>query len=442
MKRFFSLTGTALLILVLAAGMAGATGEAEGGAAEGPTVIKWFGTRGVPGPDAPIPPMLEELVSQKVGFDVQFEIYGAVDNHMEIIQLNLAANDLPDLFHVFSVNTDFLRQASAKFELAEMEEHMPESTKWLRGLMGQLGLDEEATWAKYQDATDGRMWGTPRIWDTGWIPSGQMWRKDILDDLGYEVPTTIAETEEVFAAYKAAFPDKYAMGASGKSPTWQAFDQVFNAYGIVAGGQGVRDGMIKQYFTFPEYKEALVTLRDWYAKGYIDPEFITHTNGDKFQVFSQGNYLTTEWAGRGNWTADENARNIGPLFHNVPGAVVVPATHIARDAGQQADPAGLEPVPDPAHRVRQAPGRQPRAHPQDHAGGRRHLPGPGGQAAVRFRDRGRALHDSGRRAGAAVGAGGQRPERRRPDRAVRVRLLLAGHVQHVRLGFQRPPSPH
>ena len=332
MKRFFSLTGTALLILVLAAGTAGATGEAEGGAAEGTTVIKWFGTRGVPGPDAPIPPMLEELVSQKVGFDVQFEIYGAVDNHMEIIQLNLAANELPDLFHVFNINTDFLTQAAAKFELAEMEEHMPESTKWLRGLMGQLGLDEEETWAKYQDSSDGRMWGTPRIWDTGWIPSGQMWRKDILDDLGYEVPTTIAETEEVFAAYKAAFPDKYAMGASGKSPTWQAFDQVFNAYGIVAGGQGVRDGMIKQYFTFPEYKEALVTLRDWYAKGYIDPEFITHTNIDKFQVFSQGNYLTSEWMGRGNWTADENARFIGPLFHNVPGAVVVPATHIARDA--------------------------------------------------------------------------------------------------------------
>ena len=122
------------------------------------------------------------------------------------------------------------------------------------------------------------------------------------------------------------------MGASGKSPWWQAFDQVFNAYGIVAGGQGVRDGMIKQHFTFPEFKEALATLRDWYAKGYIDPEFITHTNIAKFQVFSQGNYLTTEWMGRANWTADENARNIGPLFHNVPGAVVVPATHIARDA--------------------------------------------------------------------------------------------------------------
>lgn len=333
MKRFFSLTGTALLFLVLASGLAGAAAEAEeGSAADDPTVIRWFGTRGVPGPDAPIPPMLEELVSQKVGFDVRFDIYGAIDNHMEIIQLNLAANDLPDLFHAFEINEDFLRQASAKFELAEMEEHMPESTKWLRGLMNQLGLDEAATWATYQDASDGRMWGTPRIWDLGWVPSGQMWRKDILDDLGYEIPATIAETAEVFAAYKAAFPSKYPMGASGKSPWWQAFDQVFNAYGITAGGQGVRDGMIKQHFTFPEFKEALATLSDWYAKGYIDPEFITHTNVDKFRVFAQGDYLTSEWMGRGNWTGDENARFIGELFHNVPGAVAVPATHIARDA--------------------------------------------------------------------------------------------------------------
>ena len=135
----------------------------------------------------------------------------------------------------------------------------------------------------------------------------------------------------------------------------------------MAGGQGVRDGMIKQYFTFPEYKEALATLRDWFAKGYIDPEFITHTNADKFQGFVQGNYLTTEWLGRGNWTADENARNIGPP--------VPQRAWRGRGAGhphrqrrrQQADPAGLEPVPDSAHRVRQASGRQPRAHSQDHA---------------------------------------------------------------------------
>ena len=125
----------------------------------------------------------------------------------------------------------------------------------------------------------------------------------------------------------------------------------------MAGGQGVRDGMIQQYFTFPEYKEALVTLRDWYAKGYIDPEFITHTNIDKFQVFSQGNYLTSEWMGRGNWTADENARNIEPA---VPQRAWRGrgAGHAHRQGrGEQADPAGVEPVPDPAHRVRQAPGR-------------------------------------------------------------------------------------
>ena len=74
MKRFFSLTGTAMLMLVLASGVAGAAAEAEGGAADDTTVIRWFGTRGVPGPNAPITPMLEALVSQKVGFDVEFDI--------------------------------------------------------------------------------------------------------------------------------------------------------------------------------------------------------------------------------------------------------------------------------------------------------------------------------------------------------------------------------
>lgn len=116
--------------------------------------------------------------------------------------------------------------AAAKFELPEMFVHMPELTKYLRELMNQLKLSETATWSMYIDSADGMVWGVPRTWDYGWVPSGQMGRKDILDELGYDIPTTIAEAEEAFAAYKAMYPNKYAMGGSGKQPDWQCFDLV------------------------------------------------------------------------------------------------------------------------------------------------------------------------------------------------------------------------
>ena len=320
----------ALIVLVLTAGFGFAAGgdEATTGG-DDVTVIKWFGTRGTPGPKAPIPGMLEELIGQKVGFPIEFELYGAVDNHQQKLQLMLAANELPDLFHYFSIDEEFLSQAAAKFEVSEMLENMPQMSKFLIGLMDDLGLDQDATWARYQD-TDGMMWGTPRIWDLGWIPSGQMWRKDILDDLGYAIPTTIAETEEVFAAYKAAYPKLYAMGGSG-TLDWQCFDQVWNAFGITGGGHGIRNGKVQQHFVWPEFRQALVVLARWYQKGFIDPEYITHKNLDKFRIFAEGKYLTTEWLNRDNWDLTENSPHIGTLITNVPGAVAVPATHIAAD---------------------------------------------------------------------------------------------------------------
>lgn len=324
----------ALVLLLVLASPVFAGGEQEGAAAEDVTVIKWFGQRGVPSPDAEIVGLLESEISQRLGYEVRFELYGAVQDHQELLQLNLAAQELPDVFLYFGVDTDFTRQAVARFDIQEMFDNMPRMTSFLLELMADLGLDEEETWAKYQDE-DGLMFGTPRIWDLGWIPSGQMWRQDILDELGYEIPSTIAEAEEVFAAYKEAYPDRYVLGASGRAPTWQAFDIVFNAFGIVNGAHGIQDGTVRQHFAYPEWRDALEVIARWYEAGYIDPEFVNHDNNEKFRRFAQGQYLVVEWINRNNWDFSRDAPNIGTLVDNVPGAVAVPARHLAAAEGQK-----------------------------------------------------------------------------------------------------------
>jgi putative aldouronate transport system substrate-binding protein len=324
-----------LVVLVLAAAPVFAAGTQQAAAADDVTTIRWFGTRGVPSQNAPITGMLERMLSDKLGYEVRFELSGTPDDDFQpVLNLALAAQDLPDVFLVFAIENDFTRQAVAKFELEEMLTHMPRMSSMLVELMSDLNLDEDQTWAIYQD-DQGRMWGTPRIWDMGWVPSGHVWRKDILDELGFDVPRTIAETEEVFAAYKARYPDRYALAASGRSPAWQAFDFVFSAFRVPNGGHSIRDGVVRQHFAFPEYRQALEVLARWYSLGYIDPEFITMDNQEKMRAFAQGRHLVVDWIGYANWHLESTAPNIGPIFDNVPGAQPVMARHIAADESTQ-----------------------------------------------------------------------------------------------------------
>ena len=249
MKRVLLKGVITLALLVVVSAAVSAAGGAESAATQAPVVIKWHGSRGFPGDDAIIPDMLAELVSKKVGFPVEWELTGTAEsNHTPQLEMMLAANDLPDVCLYMSLNEEFISQAGAPFELQEMFDNMPQLTKGLRGLMNQLDLDEDATWGIYQ-WDDGTMKGVPRIWDLGWVPSGQMWRKDILDELGYDIPTTLAEAEQVFEAYKTVYPDEYAFTASGKSPNWQAFDLVFGAFGICVPYQTIRDGKVVQRST-------------------------------------------------------------------------------------------------------------------------------------------------------------------------------------------------
>ena len=184
----------ALVVLLFAVSPAFAGGTQQRAAADDVTVIRWFGTRGVPNEGAPIPGMLEDMLSDKLGYQVRFELSGTPDDDFQpVLNLALAAQDLPDVMLIFAVENDFTRQAVAKFELDEMLTHMPRLSSMLVELMQDLNLDEDATWARYQD-DEGLMWGTPRIWDMGWVPSGQVWRQDILDELGFGIPATIAET--------------------------------------------------------------------------------------------------------------------------------------------------------------------------------------------------------------------------------------------------------
>ncbi|MBD2844034.1 extracellular solute-binding protein [Paenibacillus sp. IB182496] len=137
-----------------------------------------------------------------------------------------------------------------------------------------------------------------------------MYRKDWLDKLKLEVPTTIDEYYAVADAVSNGDPDgngkkdTYAFGASGELGRY--FDHVFGAFGVLPDYWMERDGRIVNGTVQPEAKEALLFLNKMYENGLIDPEFITddgNRNKNKFKAGvygAQANFI---------WVFDSNNLN-------------------------------------------------------------------------------------------------------------------------------------
>jgi putative aldouronate transport system substrate-binding protein len=86
------------------------------------------------------------------------------------------------------------------------------------------------------------------------------------------------------------------------SSTYNTFTEIFGAYGVMPYNWVLRDDEITWGGIQPEAREALETLRRWYAAGYIHPDFITDRwYKEGFAKFYSGkvgyhNYITSSEA--------------------------------------------------------------------------------------------------------------------------------------------------
>lgn len=132
---------------------------------------------------------------------------------------------------------------------------------------------------------DGEMYGFPRMAATGAAAIGAAIRSDWLNNLGLAVPTTVEELTNVFDKFTNGDPDgngindTYAITAGGnsESPLQRLyFPSIFGIYGVNPFYWTENaEGNLEFGFVSEGGKKAVSLLADWYAKGYIDPEFVT-----------------------------------------------------------------------------------------------------------------------------------------------------------------------
>lgn len=155
--------------------------------------------------------------------------------------------------------------------------------------------------------------------DNGLVFRGPIIRKDWLDDLNLEVPTTIDEWYTVLKAFKQE------KGAT--APLTALYNNEVNLQDAFIGAYGTANrhyindiGKVQYGPTDPQFKDALALLRKWYEEGLFDKDFSLNTETKaldaKMLSGESGATVHLVSGGLGRWM--ETGKKSNESYHLVP----------------------------------------------------------------------------------------------------------------------------
>jgi putative aldouronate transport system substrate-binding protein len=233
-----------------------------------PIEIKWM----VPSADLTPNSRTVQVLQEK--FNVKLNYYSIPQaDYVQKQQILLTSGDVPDVMFIYDPNQLFKYASQgliAEMPVKTIEQFAPKT----KGV-----LDSFAKQGWFYSNLNGKNYGLPTTYYTGQFNAKQGWRMDLLKKAGVDkVPETIDEMTAAFAKLKQI--GVYGMSTNGNSYYFQ-FWSIFGAYGVMPTQWMLKDGKVVNGAIVPEAKESLTLLANWYAKGYIDPEFVTGKDLDK-----------------------------------------------------------------------------------------------------------------------------------------------------------------
>ena len=249
-------------------------------------------------------------IKDKFNINIEYDwVAGDSSTDQQKLDLAFASDDLPDLISCTANQLTRYVEAGKIQPMDELiEKYASPLVKWA------LENAKETTGGKlFQPFTiNGTVYAFPQINDSLSYKTAQFIRQDYLDAMGKQMPATLAELEDVFAAYQELNPNGYALGMDKTLDAMQVAMAPYKAYRKMWVEK--EDGTIAYGSIQPEMKQALAKLREWYDKGYIDPEFIVKAGSDVDAQLASGDlllYYGAWWTIGGSlvtmWNANEQA---------------------------------------------------------------------------------------------------------------------------------------
>ena len=248
--------------------------------------------------DTPLGKELEKRTGVKLEF-----LHPAVGQDKEVFNLLIASGDLPDLveFDILNSYPGGPENAIGQGNIIKLNDTIDKYAPNLKKL-----LSENPIWDKTVKTDSGSYYQFPFIRgdDVLRVYFGPIIRKDWLDELGMQVPTTIDEWYTVLKAFKEKKNAEAPLAFQG-SP-FHTFNNEINGNAVFAGAFGVRGGFYNESGEIkfgpiqPGYKEYLKTLRKWYSEGLLDKNFAS-VDGKALDASMTGGKAGASAKSSGSW---------------------------------------------------------------------------------------------------------------------------------------------
>ena len=215
---------------------------------------------------------------------------GDGESNSQRLDLAFASDDLPD---VISPSIAQLAKyvAAGKIQPLDdlIEQYASPLVKW-----AIKDVEEQTAGAFFAPVTiGGHIYALPQMSDTLAWWTNNFIRTDILQEMGCEMPTTLAELEAIFDKYIEMYPGQYPVVLSkdlqDSGNTFQTVLTACNAY--MDMWMEDENGELVYTSIQPEMRTALERMATWYEKGYIDPEFVVVDGNKESEIVSGGDWL-------------------------------------------------------------------------------------------------------------------------------------------------------
>lgn len=208
---------------------------------------------------------IAQEIEKRTGIKVKY-LHPAAGMDKEALNLMVSSNDLPDIIYThwgqYPGGPAKAISEEVIVPLNEYKEYAPAFFKF---------MEEHPDYAQAAKIDTGEYFAFNSVKDGDRLlmVSGPAVRMDWLRELGLEVPKSIADWEVMLTAFKekkgAEAPLSFNYG--NICYFFNMFEASFDPY---LDGDEIKYGPIQ-----PEFKEALIIIRDWFEKGLIDKNLVS-----------------------------------------------------------------------------------------------------------------------------------------------------------------------
>ncbi|MBB3125477.1 putative aldouronate transport system substrate-binding protein [Paenibacillus rhizosphaerae] len=235
--------------------------------------------------DHPIAQMLEEKTGYKVKYDML-----PVDKPEDKLNLLIASSEPYDTMTIGGSNKALYADYAQKGALVDLTPLIDKYGPNIKASVSQESLDAVKV--------NGKIYAIPTR-SIEYAGTSLMIRKDWLDKLHLQVPTTLDELTTVLKEFKDKDPggngDKnIPITIKGDAPM---VDNIVGAFGVSNAWNDV-DGKLVPRVMDPAYKDYLSYMNDLYKEGLLDPEFAVNKDATVKEKFTNGmaGVIPLHWA--------------------------------------------------------------------------------------------------------------------------------------------------